>query len=62
MFICGLLRGIEMRGEAAMGMACGLVLTSAQVKADRGDATASAESIKKLQEETAKIAGEKSRT
>ncbi|KAL5427271.1 hypothetical protein PMIN07_011267 [Paraphaeosphaeria minitans] len=32
------------------------------VKADRGEAETSPESIKKLQEETAKVAGEKSRS
>ncbi|KAL1607801.1 hypothetical protein SLS60_002739 [Paraconiothyrium brasiliense] len=32
------------------------------IKADRGEVKASAETIKKLQEETAKVAGEKSRT
>ena len=38
------------------------VLTFLQVKADRGEVDASAETIKKLQDETAKIAGDKART
>lgn len=39
-----------------------MMSNSLQVKADRGEAKASADTIKKLQEETAKIAGDKGRS